>query len=318
MNRKILKKLVSFLATAVFTIAVPYGAEAQVKGVFYGADFGDSLASVKTRLSDQCRSLRVFTVEEPNFPLAKDSEKHLVCEGIRIGMDEIREVAFAFGDDRLSLIEARSGAVKALTARASAEAKPYLHFKAYFEDLMLADTKADAVWLLSPESIHPNLFAWSNPYLPSNKGDKTVYRASAKNPELLKFGSTLAELLPGFEGQCPIFNVEKIAEPWLQTKPKTQTQINCFGYEYGGFPRKIEAVFGDDVLELAWILTGKGEEDRLRKALTAEYGEPTFVNEDWEAFEGWRIALRKDKPEVLVLSERLAPIFKGLIEDKDR
>lgn len=318
MNREILRAPVPFFAIAVFAIAFPYGAKAQVKGVFYGADFGDSLASVKANLSNHCRSLKVISVGSPNFPLAKESEQHLVCEGISIGNQEIREAAFAFGDDRLSLIEARGGAVKALTARASAEAKPYLHFKAYFEDLMLADTKADAVWLLSPESIHPNLFAWSNPYLPSNKGSKTEYRRSAKSPELLKFGSILADLLPGFEGQCPIYNVEEIAEPWLQTKPKTQTQINCFGYEYGGFPRKIEAVFGDDVLELAWILTGKGEEDRLRKALTVEYGEPKFVNEDWEAFDEWRIALRKDKPEVLVLSERLAPIFKELIEVKDR
>ena len=77
---------------------------------------------------------------------------------------------------------------------------------------------------------------------------------------------------------------------------------------------KIEAlavpIFGDGVLELAWILTGKEEEDRVRQALIKAYGQPELVTDTWEAFKGWQIALRKDKPEVLVLSENLAPIFK--------
>lgn len=318
MKRHILRSSASCFAVAVFAIVLSAGIRAQVKGVFYGADFGDSLENVKTKLSGHCRSLNVFVVDPPSFPLAKDSEHHLVCEGARIGNDEIREVSFAFGDDKLSLIEARGGAVKALAGRASTQPKDYLHYRAFFEDLMLADTGADAVWLLSQESIHPNLFTWSNPYLPSNKGKKKEYGRSAKIPDILNFGAALPELLPKFDKQCPIYNIEKIAEPWLQTKPKTQTQINCFGFEYGGFPRKMEAVFGDGVLELTWILTGKGEEDRLRKALTDAYGEPEFVTEIWEAFDGWRIALRKDKPEVLVLSAKLAPIFKARFESEER
>jgi len=47
--------------------------------------------------------------------------------------------------------------------------------------------------------------------------------------------------------------------------PNAQFQIDCFGVEYAGFPRKIEARFGDDRLNTVWILTGSGEEDRLRK-----------------------------------------------------
>jgi hypothetical protein len=318
MKKYILRALFYCFAAAVFAIVLSAGTQAQVKGVFYGADFGDSLADVKSKLSKPCRSSRVFQVDPPSFPLAGKSEVHFICEGIRLGEDEIGEVAFVFADDKLSLIEAHGGAAEALAKRASAEAKPYLHFKAYFEDLMLADAEKDTVWLLSPESIHPNLFAWSDPYLPSNKGKRTKYRESAEIPAVLKFGAKLAELLPEFEKQCAFLNVEEIAEPWLETKPKTQTQINCFGFEYGGFPRKIEAVFGDGVLELAWILTGKGEEARLRKALTSAYGKPDFADERWEAFGGWRIALRKDKPEVLVLSEKLAPVYKARIEQGDK
>ena len=68
-------------------------------------------------------------------------------------------------------------------------------------------------------------------------------------------------------------------------------------------------MFGDGILEQAWILTGKGEEDRVRKALVAEYGPPTFVNDTWEVFHDKRVMLRKDKPEVLMLSVKLAPLF---------
>ena len=90
-----------------------------------------------------------------------------------------------------------------------------------------------------------------------------------------------------------------------------QQQLDCFGFEYAGFPRKIEAVFGDGILEQVWILTGKPEEDRIRQALTEAYGAPSFVDENWEVFDDGRVMLRKDKPEVLMVSDRLAPLYRA-------
>jgi hypothetical protein len=283
---------------------------AQLNGAFYGVKFEDTLASVKQKLEKQCKKARIISVKKPVYPLAKDSEKHFVCEEIKLDDEMIREVVFAFGDDRLSLIEARGGAFETLTNKAKGEVMNFMKYKAFFADLMVANKSEDAVWLLSAESAHPNLFAWSNPYLPSNKGKKKKYEKSAKIPDLLKFGADIKELMPLFEKQCPLLQVEEIGEPSLPTKPKKQIQLNCFGFEYAGFPRKIEAVFGDGILELAWILTGKGEEDRVRQALIKVYGRPESSNKSWESFNDWRIALRKDKPEVLVLSEKLAPFAK--------
>lgn len=106
-----------------------------------------------------------------------------------------------------------------------------------------------------------------------------------------------------------MLNIETIEKPWLPNKPASQVQINCVGYEYAGFPRRIEAVFGDDVLEVVWILTGKNEEGRVRRALVEEFGEAEIVNDVWEVFGDQRVALRKDKPEILMISEKMIPYY---------
>ena len=80
--------------------------------------------------------------------------------------------------------------------------------------------------------------------------------------------------------------------------------------DYLGFPRKAEARFGDNKLNVVWILTAKGEEDRIRKALTAQYGDPIFVNENWEIFDNWQVGLRKDKPEVLLIKKQIGLEYK--------
>jgi hypothetical protein len=92
--------------------------------------------------------------------------------------------------------------------------------------------------------------------------------------------------------------------------------MNAYGFEYLGVPRKIEAVFADDKLTIVWILTGKGEEDRIRTALTESYGHPVFVSDTIEAFNNWSVALRKDKPEVLAIAPELVPMMKSFFGDQ--
>jgi len=74
--------------------------------------------------------------------------------------------------------------------------------------------------------------------------------------------------------------------------------------------RKIKARFGDNNLNVVWILTGKGEEDSIRKVLMSQFGDPIFVNDEWKIFNNWKVGLRKDKPEVLLIEAKIGLEYK--------
>lgn len=277
---------------------------------FAGIDFGMSVEDVRALVDGRCDHLQSIESDSPTLPLAAESETHLICTGYTSSEgSRIDGVAFSFGDGLLVSVEARGGAVEALVAAAGEKVFAFSGFDVYLATRTVSRPVDDTVWVLSEAALHPHLFLWSNPHLPSRDRSPAEYDGSATRPEVLSFGGSLEDLLPGLEDACPYLEEQVIDPPWLPTRPETQIQMNCYGIVYAGFPRKIEAVFGDERLQLAWILTGKGEEDRVRQALIAAFGEPIFVSEAVEAFDGWRVALRKDKPEVLMVIDELAPVF---------
>lgn len=272
-----------------------------------GLEFGMSQAQAEERLAGNCATSGKVAVSPPSFPLARDREVHLICQSFSLGGLKFGVLALTFADDRLELLYAE-GNVASLAEAASASLQPYLQYQASFEDLLVIEPGAERAWIMSEKAAHPNLFAWPNPYVES--GFSAQYLSSADQPEILAFGKTLDELKPLYESQCNFMHLDQY-RVWLLNKPEEQHQIDCFGFEFAGFPRKIEAVFGDGILEQAWILTGQGEEDRVRQALVRSYGEPVYVDADWEIFGDGAVVLRKDKPEVLMLSEKLAPLFRA-------
>ena len=278
--------------------------DGQVAGLSFGDSFDDSLAALEPR----CKSIRSVPVIPPSFPLAENTEGHLVCSRYKEGGVSIETVALTFADDILVMLYASGNAAPVLLDMANEPLQEYLHFTVSFREGLVADKAADRVWIMSPEATHPNLFQWPNPYVSDDA--RVDYASSATTPEVLQFGRRLEELQAGFEEQCTFMHLDTY-RVWLLNQPEVQQQIDCFGYEFAGFPRKIEAVFGDGILEQAWILTGKGEENRVREALIAAFGPPIFVNEHWEVFDDNQVMLRKDKPEVLMLSKKLAPLFRG-------
>ena len=183
-----------------------------------------------------------------------------------------------------------------------------MHFRVSWPDRMVIDPGADRAWLMSGEAAHPNLFQWPNPYAESTS--RVTYDNAAARPGALRFGGRLESLRPLFERDCAFTDLNQY-DVWLLTEPKVQQQLDCFGIEYAGFPRKIEAVFGDGILQQAWILTGAGEESRVRDALEVAFGKASYVDERWEVFDDGRVMLRKDKPEVLMLSDELAPLYRA-------
>ena len=288
-------------------------AEAHIlDSVTTGLSFGDSPEDSRVKLESRCGEIREVVVQPPSFPLADDRELHLICHEIRIQGEMVRSLALTYADDGLVMLYAEGNASEVFLGFASEPSQQYLHFSASFEDLLVVDRADDQVWVMSADAAHPNLFQWSNPYISGST--EINYESSAKVPSVLRFSQSLEELQPLFDEHCR-FSQLGTDEVWLLSQPEIQQQVDCFGYEFAGFPRKIEAVFGDGVLEQAWILTGKEEENRVRQALVAEYGDPMLVNEQWEVFHDNQVMLRKDKPEVLMLSARLARLYREKVID---
>jgi len=175
----------------------------------------------------------------------------------------------------------------------------------------LDENHARLIWL-HDDAKHPNLFSWHNPYLTTS--NIQTQTASVEIPDLFDFDSDLEKLKPLFAEQCDQIQQEHHEEAWLLNKPEVQIQINCFGYMFGGFERKFEAVFGDGRLQLIWILTAKAEEPRLRELLVKRWGEPETNTANWEVYAKGRISLRKDKPEMLVLSDQMIPLYRNELE----
>jgi hypothetical protein len=80
--------------------------------------------------------------------------------------------------------------------------------------------------------------------------------------------------------------------------------------EYAGFHRKFEVRFENKKLRKVWILSGKEEENRIQEKLTIEYGNSIFENNNWVVFNNWTVLLRKDKLEVLLITEELSLKYK--------
>ncbi len=293
--------------------ARPQGGVDLLVEAFGGVAFGDTVAEVTAKLEGLGDELVRHDVEPPSLPLARATQTHLIALGLSTaGVDE---VAFTFGDDALVLVEARGGAVDGLLiAFEDQEPSKIQGYRAWFSAGVVAHDERDAVWILGPAALHVNLFQWENPDLPSVAGPQATYARSAAVPALLEFGASLETLLPRIEQAASCWDRLEIRPPFLPTRPQTQLQLDCFGVVYAGFPRKIEAIFGDDRLQMAWILTGAPEQERVRRELVRAFGEPHFVSKQWEAFDDWRVALRKDKPEVLLLADELVPLYRPEIE----
>lgn len=293
----------AFIFLIVFFIACQ-PVQSQVSTIFNGIEFGEPLIMVQEKISSISNTIRIIKIDKPNFPLAKNTEEHLIASLVKLNNGTLEKVAFTFSDDKLSYIQAIGNVMKSITSERKDKSEDYLDYQVYTADLLFVNAKSDMAWLLTPESLHPNLFAWKNPYL--NTYIEKEYRSSAKIPSFIKMGANLDVLLPVLKENSLFINIENLDG----TDSIIKTQVNCFGIEYAGFPRKFEARFENNNLQMVWILTGKEEENRIRIKLIEEYGTAKFVNDNWEVFNNWTVLLRKDKPEVLLLTEELGLKYK--------
>lgn len=276
---------------------------AQTAELFNGVILEESLLSVTQKVKKISEQTELIQIDNPSFPLANKTEQHLICTTVKTHNGTLQKVAFTFADNKLVHIEARGNTYNTFTKQRKDTAMSYMDYEVYFNDKLFLNNKEDKAWILSNEALHPNLFAWNNPYMDS-KDSKNKARKDI--PQFLKTGASLEELKPILEANSAFTTLEELDG----TDPNAQIQLNCFGLDALGFPRKIEARFGDEKLNVVWILTAKGEEDRVRKSLIAQFGDPIFVNNNWEIFNDWQVGLRKDKPEVLLITQELGLQYK--------
>lgn len=278
---------------------------AQIASVFKNIKFGDSTSTVQKELVKISDSLKTIDFSNPQFPLSKNSEIHVLAYGIKIKTKILDRAVFTFADNRLCYIEANGNTLNFFGINDRKNLQSFMNYNVHLSDLLFSDSKNDKVWVLTPEATHPNLFTWNNPLL-IDTNSKMEYSQSAKIPKFIKMGSPLKAQQKKIERHSQIIQIDSLDG----SDPNAQIQINAYGIEYAGFPRKFEVRFGNEKLNMIWVLTAKGEENRLRQKLIKAYGKAVFINQKWEFFNNWTVALRKDKPEVLFLTEALGKQYK--------
>jgi hypothetical protein len=277
----------------------------QAEIIFNNVHFDESTSQVEQKLSLIATLDNKITVDKPTFPLASNQETHLIYSNIKTANGTINKVAFTFSDNKLSYIQANGNIYKTFVEKRKDTARAYMDYEVYVKDKLFIKEKEDVAWILTSEGMHTGLFAWRNPYLNENYSVKL--NTGTNIPEFIEMGGALEVLKPILELNSEFTYIEKLDD----SDPNAQLQINCFGVDYLGFPRKIEARFGNKKLNVVWILTAKAEEDRIRQALINQYGKPIFINDDWEIFNNWQVALRKDKPEVLLMEQNIGLEYKS-------
>ena len=290
-------KYLKTLLTTLLIIPTLFFAQAEQQ--FNGVNMKESLATVQTKLKEIVATSKVITVQHTVFPLAKDKEQHLICSNVKTETGTISKAVFTFSDDQLTNIEARGNVLQSLTTKLRDTAINYMDYTVYQKQMLFIDSKKDIAWILTDEALFSHLFTWENPYLDTEENE--ALPNTGLIPAFLQMGATFEDVKASFEANSSF----TLRQDLDGSDPNAQYQINCFGVNYLGFPRKAEARFGNDKLNVVWILLGKAEEDRVRQALIKQYGPAIFKDDVWEVFNNWQVALRKDKPEVLLMEQQI-------------
>lgn len=296
------------LYATLFVALFAGAARAQIlDGSLSGLEFGDGVEIAEATLGPDCRSISAFTLNAPRLPIAAESESELICwryaspSGLNLDTMVLR-----FADGGLAMVEARGPNVSQLLSP-DTETMEYAGYIGFIGPDEAVVIDGEVAWVVRAEDMHPHPFLGSTPIM-TEEGSPAASATAQKPPELV-FGASLEQIRETFVPKCARAVEREITPPGLPNNPREQIQIDCLGFPYAGFARKVEAVFGDGELALVWILTGKQEEPRIRDALVQAYGDPIRVSEDSEVFSDGSVVLRKDKPEVLFLSAELVSAF---------
>ena len=296
------KSILSLAFVTLVTCSIALAQETPIGGV----EMGQSEATATSAINAACDRVARIEVMATRFPAASESEVHLRCTTLtltdgRAGGDAI----FTFADDKLVLIDTRG---QADNLRPDTEpVAQYEDFDIYMPQRIIVNAKTGQSAVFGEIGVLPLAFHWDNPAWTSDAVSAT--NAEFFLPPEVVFGASLAEMTATLNDVCPLSVGRSIDEVWLATKPAAQFQIDCFGYEIAGYPRMLEFVFGDASLQQMWLMFGQGDIPRIREFLTANYGDAISVDDQYEIFDEGRLALRKDIPEIRMVSDEIAKIL---------
>lgn len=271
-----------------------------------GATFGQPEAKIEPFLARRCPEVIRHAPVDTTFPVSETAEVHLLCTGLTMSGSELRPATvYTFADGELVMIEAR-GAGSEL-APAPEPAMQMDVFDVFPEQGVIINRERDQTWYFGDLKLANIFIFWDNPVW-DGSGGAAVNTEWFLPPEAV-WGESAESVMDALGEKCVLMMHRAIDEVWLRTEPAEQHQIDCFGYEIAGYPRKLEFVFGDNELEQIWLLFGPADIARTRVHFSREFGAPVHVDDRLEAFEGWHVAIRKDVPEILMGSPRLAEIW---------
>lgn len=129
-------------------------------------------------------------------------------------------------------------------------------------------------------------------------------RHSISKPEELAFGESVSSIKDKITNKCTRIIEKDIIPITAPLAKESQKQIDCFGFEYAGMPRKVELVFQDGQLDIVWILFPVEEREKLISKFTSIYGEPSMTIEFGTIYLQANAAIRNQPSEVLFASDR--------------
>ena len=296
------KHLLSLAFVTLVTCNIALAQEIPISGV----EMGQSEATATSAINAACDRVARIEVMATRFPAASETEVHLRCTTLtltdgRAGGDAM----FTFADDKLVLIHTRG---QADNLRPDAEpVAQFEDFDIYMPQQIIVNAKTGQSAVFGEFPVVPLAFHWDNPAWTSDAVSAT--NAEYFLPPEVVFGASLAEMTATLNDVCALAIGRAMDEVWLATKPAVQFQIDCIGYEIAGYPRKLEFVFGDETLQQMWLMFDTGDIPRLREFLTANYGDAISVDDQYEIFDEGRLALRKDIPEIRMVSDDIAELL---------
>ena len=272
------------------------GAEPQSLGLKTGI----TEAEATVWFQEHCDEVSRHVADPVTFPFAEDSEVHIHCA---LGA---QDVYASFGDDKLIQIEMRGDIAPYQPSGEAAAELGWL--SVYREPLRIYDAQENRLLWLEDSWQVTQLPFWVNPIWA--EGETQIDTAWFIPPEI-EWGASLDAVEAAFGDKCTHSYRLTFDEVWLITQPDLLQQIDCFGYDIAGYPRKLELIFGDGQLEQIWVLLGHGDVARAITAFEAQYGAPVFENEQYTVFGHLDVAVRKDKPELLLGSPRVRELWRA-------